>query len=110
MKLSDLKKIVDDYIKEHSPDDDVMIIVNGDRILSELDEVALPLLKNEICATKVCESEEKVVWGCMYQDECIPPDGVEFHDCGNCPYGGSRIEKRMIPYKKSGKPVLAIHL
>lgn len=94
MKLSNLKKIVDDYINEHSPDDEVMIVVDGNRVLSELDEVALPLLKKDIRATKVCEREEKVVWGCMYQDECIPPDGVEFHDCENCPEGGSRIEKK----------------
>lgn len=109
MKLSDLKKIVDDYINEHSPDDEVMIIVDGSRVLSKLNKVALPLLKKYICATKVCEHDEKVVWGCGYQDECIPPEsGVAFNDCENCPNGGSRIETRVVPCKKYGKYVLAI--
>lgn len=108
MKLSELKKIVDDYIGEHSEDDEVMLVVDGDNILSKLDKVAIPLKPNNVATIKVCERDEKVSWSCGYSDECIPPHGVAINDCANCPHGGSRIEPRLVPCKKYGKDVLAI--
>ena len=108
MKLSELKKVVDDYILEHSADDEVMLVVDGDNFLSKLDKIAIPLTQKDIRTVKVCEQEEKITLSCAYSDECIPPDGVNLNDCANCPRGGYKVKTRLVPCKKYGKDVLAI--
>lgn len=108
MKVSELKKIVDDYIKSHSVDDEVMLLYDI-CWWDKTKRVIEPMKEKHIKPTKIAECEETVVLKCAYSDECIPPSGVDFEDCANCPEGGTRIRTKLVEAKKFGKDVLGIH-